>query len=117
MAQEIGGYREHETATVTAATHNLDLDPIEVGHKVYVVVVGMRSDKANADVEVFVVTGGQEILIRHKLNLDADEGHTQMVRGWIYPGEKIRFKFGGLASGDVVEGWAFGEDKWDTERD
>lgn len=115
MATKIGGYREYKKATVTAATHNLDLGQIEDGHKVYLTSLGMRSDKANTDVEIFVVTGGQEILIRHKENLSADEGHTQLHRTWIYPAEFIRFKFGGLASGDIVEGWAVGEDKWEVK--
>lgn len=112
MGTEIGGYRKYKTATCTAATHNLDLEQIRDGHKVYLTGLGMRSDRANADVEVFVVTGGQEILLRHKENLSADEGHTQLHRTWIYPSEFIRFKFGGLTSGDVVEGWAVGENKW-----
>lgn len=115
MGTEIYGYREYETATCTAATHNLDLDKIGVGHKVYLNLVGMRSDRANADVEVFVVTGGQEILVRHGLNLTANEGHTERVRTWIYTNEFIRFKFGGLTSGDIVEGWAVGEDKWEKD--
>lgn len=116
MGTRIEGYREYETATCTAATHDLDLDEIRNGHKVYVTMIGVRSDRANADVEVFILTGGQEMLLRAKLNLDADEGHTQMVRTWLYTSERIRFKFGGLTSGDKVEGWAIGEDKWEEER-
>lgn len=115
MATEMGGYRQYKTATCTAATHNLDLDMVGDGHKVYLTGLGMRSDRANADVEVFLVTGGQEILVRHKENLSADEGHTQLHRMWVYTGEVIRFKFGGLTSGDAVEGWAVGEDKWVVE--
>ena len=112
MATQIGGYRQYKKATCTAATHNLDLDEIRDDHKVYLNVVGMRSDRANADVEVFCVTGGQEVLLRHKLNLSADEGHTERVTTWLYTSEFIRFKFGGLTSGDIVEGWAVGEDKY-----
>lgn len=115
MAQQIDGYRQYETATCTAATHDLDLDEIRDNHRVYLTSLGMKSDRADADVEVFIVSGGQEFLIRHKENLSADEGHTQLHRCWIYTGEKIRFKFGGLTSGDKVEGWAVGEDKWEKE--
>lgn len=113
MATEIVGYRQYETAETAAATYDLDLTEIRDGHKVYLTMVGMRSDREDADVEVFVVSGGQEILARHKLNLDANEGHTQRMNVWIYTGEKIRFKFGGLTSGDIVEGWAVGEDKYE----
>lgn len=115
MGTEIGGYRQYETATVTAATHNLDLDEIRDGHKVYLTCVGIKTDRANADVEVFIVSGGQEFLVRHKENLSADEGHTQLHRTWVYTSEFIRFKFGGLTSGDKVEGWAVGEDKYEKD--
>lgn len=116
MATGIDGYRAYQTETCTAATHNLDLPAIGDDHKVYLTSVGMRTDRANADVEVFIVTGGQEILMRHKENLSANEGHTQLHRTWVYTSEFIRFKFGGLTSGDTVEGWAIGEDKWEKER-
>lgn len=115
MGTEIGGYRQYKKATAAAATHNLDLDEIRDGHKVYLTSVGMRTDRANADVEVFIVTGGQEILVRHKENLSADEGHTQLHRTWIYTSEFVRFKFGGLTSGDEVEGWGVGEDKYEKD--
>jgi hypothetical protein len=114
MATEIAGYRQYESAICTAATHDLDLPEIRDRHKVYVTMVGMRSDREDADVEVFVVSGGQEFLIRHKLDLDANEGHTQKVNSWLYTGEKLRFKFGGLTADDEVEGWAIGEDKWEV---
>uniref|UniRef100_A0A6H2A1P0 Uncharacterized protein n=1 Tax=viral metagenome TaxID=1070528 RepID=A0A6H2A1P0_9ZZZZ len=115
MGSEIGGYRQYKKATCTAATHNLDLVEVRDDHKIYVTMIGTRSDRANADVEVFIVTGGQEILLRHALNLSADEGHTQKVNTWLYTSEFIRFKFGGLTSGDIVEGWAVGEDKYTGE--
>lgn len=115
MGTELGGYREYLTKTADATTYTVNFDVVGHGHKVYVEMVGVKSDKSNSDCEVYLVTGGQQYLLRHFTNLTAGDGQAERVGAWLYESEHLRFYWQDVASADTVEQWAIGTDKWEKD--
>ena len=115
MATETGGYRQYKKKTVTATTDTHDFDPLPDGHKVYIDLVGMRSSRANADVIVYLVSGGEEFFLGSHKNVSANLGEIQEIRTWMYTGEFVRFYWSGIQANDTVEASILGVDKWEKE--
>ena len=114
MAVQYGGYRDHIDATATTTTHTMNFDPIPEGHKVYWTRACVKSSKGNADVEYYIVSGGQEFLVQNHLNLTADRGAGQVINTWIYAREHIRVKWYDIAENDTLAACVVGEDKWEV---
>ena len=114
MAMEYAGYRKHLDATAAATTHEMNFPVILEGHKVYWTRVCVKTDKAGADVEHYIVSGGQEFLVQNHANLTADRGAGQVVNTWVYAGEHIRVKWYDIAALDTLAACVVGEDKWEV---
>ena len=91
MATEMGGYREYQSATATATTHDLDFDLVDDGHKIYIERLAGESDRDAADYEVVILSGGQEFPVASKTNVTSDFADTQQGKFWLYTGERLRF--------------------------
>lgn len=113
MGTELAGYRKYKKTTATATTATQDIGPVDEGHKVYWSRAAAKTDKANADVEYYIVSGGQEFMVNSKINLTANLGDGQAAEVWVYEGEYFRAKWSGIASADILEFWVVGTDKWE----
>lgn len=115
MGTRLLGYREYKKATAAATTHTQSFDQIEEDHKVYVDLVGLKTDKAGADCQVYLVSGGQELLLTSVVGLAASVDYIRSVETWLYASELLRFKWSDIASADTLEMWAIGVDKWPVD--
>ena len=114
MTVQYGGYRDSIKATAAATTHEMNFDPIPEGHKVYWTRACVKTSKAGADTEWYIISGGQEFLVQNHLNLTTDRGAGQVINTWIYAGEHIRVKWYDIAENDTLAACVVGEDKWEV---
>lgn len=115
MGTTIGGYRQSLLATLTASTHVLNFDPIGAGHKVYLEQVAAEADKANADFEFAIVSGGAEHPFALIEAVTANLSEAAQGAVWIYPGEHVRVNASGLGADYKIKAWLLGVDKWEKD--
>jgi hypothetical protein len=115
MATEMGGYRDYHTEAAADTTHTINRSPVGDGHKIYVEIVGVKADRNDADCEIYLVTGGQQILLRHIANMTSGDGVTERVNAWLYTGEYLRFYWQDVQADDTLQVWILGVDKWEIE--
>ncbi|MBU2685571.1 MAG: hypothetical protein KKF27_20210 [Gammaproteobacteria bacterium] len=104
MSNRIDTWRERLTKTATATTATVDSEIIPSGERRYLESVAVRDDATN-DTEclVSIVTAGYNHAL-YRLHDMEDNKFSSMRRPcWLSEGERLRFEWASIQSGDVLD--------------
>lgn len=105
MAPEaMGRWRERLKDSASDTTLTVYAEYVPPGERWWCQRVAVRNNTtASADVEVGIETGGYFHVLYFFSNLTVNTWGSQPLEVWLLEGERLRFDWSGIVSGEVVE--------------